>query len=401
MIYRSFHDKKLPLLGVGCMRLPLIPGGGPGMIDEPLVEKMVQRAMEEGANYFDTAYPYHDGQSENVLGRILSQYPRESFFLADKYPGHQITSHYDPAEIFEDQLKKCQVEYFDFYLFHNVFENSIHTYNDPKWGIIDYFVQQKKLGRIRHLGFSTHGSLAVMEEFLDRYGEHLDFCQIQLNYLDWTLQDAKEKVRLLNERKMPIWVMEPVRGGKLANLSSSQMELISSFRKDMSPAAWALRFLQNIPGVTVILSGMSNMEQLNENLETFRSEDPLSENEIQALFQVAESLKNSVPCTACQYCVKGCPKGLDIPTMLSIYNELQVVKSFNASMRLEFLPEEKKPTACISCGLCEKTCPQKIAIPQVLKKLSETLTQIPSWSKVCQERERIAKEAREKENQSK
>lgn len=399
MITRDFHEMSLPLLGFGCMRLPVKEGGKAADIDEELTEEMIRYAMEHGVNYFDTAYPYHDGQSENVLGRILEKYPRDSYYLADKYPGHQISTVYRPREIFEDQLKKCKTEYFDFYLLHNVFENSLPVYNDPKWGIMDYFIEQKKMGKIRHLGFSTHGSLEVMEEFIDRYGEHLDFCQIQLNYLDWTLQNAKAKVDLLNEKNIHIWVMEPVRGGKLAALPDSAKEKLAALRPDHSPAAWAFRFLQDIPGVTVVLSGMSDFRQVKENVETFREEKPLSEEEKNILFSVAEELKNSVPCTACGYCVKGCPMELDIPHLLSIYNELQVVRTFNTSMRVEFLPENKKPSACITCGRCAKICPQKIKIPETLEKLSQIMKEMPSWAKISKEREEIANRARKEKNQ--
>ena len=185
MIYRDFQGLKLSGLGFGAMRLPVLADGS---VNEHLTTEMVRYAMEHGVNYFDTAYPYHGGMSEVVLGRALSAYPRESYYLATKYPGHQLSDSYDPAAVFEEQLKKCGVEYFDFYLMHNVYENSIRTYTDPRWGIVDYFVEQKRLGRIRHLGFSCHGGLDILREFLDRYGDVMEFCQIQLNWLDWKLQ---------------------------------------------------------------------------------------------------------------------------------------------------------------------------------------------------------------------
>jgi predicted aldo/keto reductase-like oxidoreductase len=235
-----------------------------------------------------------------------------------------------------------------------------------------------------------------MEEFLDKWGEHMEFCQIQLNYLDWTLQNAAAKVELLRKRNIPIWVMEPVRGGRIANLSEQNKALLSPFRPEASPVEWAFRFLQDIDGVALVLSGMGSMEQLKQNIAVFEEEKPLSDEEKEALFKVAENLKNSVPCTGCGYCLKDCPMGLDIPTMLSVYNDLQVVKTFNTSMRLEFLPEEKKPSACIGCGLCSKNCPQKIKIPETLKKLCGILDEIPSWREVSLEREKLAKEAREK-----
>jgi len=399
MIRIDFNGASLPLLGFGCMRFPTLAGGTAADIDVPLTEKMIRYAMDHGVNYFDTAYPYHNGQSETVLGDILSRFPRESYYLADKFPGHQISKNYDPKEVFEHQLKKCKTEYFDFYLLHNVFENSLPVYTDPKWGIMDYFIEQKKLGRIRHLGFSSHGSIEVMEKFLDLYGEHLEFCQIQLNYLDWTLQKAKEKVEFLRERGVGIWVMEPVRGGKLANLSEGAKEKLTALRPDHSPAAWAFRFLQDIPGVKMILSGMSNFDQVKENIDTFEKKVPLSEEETKLLLDIAETLKNSVPCTACSYCVKGCPMGLDIPFLLSIDNDLQVVKTFNTSMRIEFLPDEKKPHNCIACGACSAICPQKIKIPETLQKLDEIMKGMPSWAKISKEREEIAIREREESKQ--
>lgn len=394
MITRDFQDKKLPFLGLGCMRLPLLPDGKNGDIDEAAVAEMVEVAMKAGVCYFDTAYPYHDGKSEVVMGKILSRYPRESFYLADKYPGHQIAEEYRPEEIFEDQLKKCGVEYFDFYLLHNVFEKSIETYNDPRWGIVEYFAEQKRLGRIRHLGFSTHGSLPVMREFLEKWGSYMEFCQIQYNYLDHTLQNAAAKVELLKEFHIPIWVMEPIRGGKLASLSEENAALLSSDGKKRNPVEEAFRFFHDIPEVAVILSGMSNMQQLQDNITYFEKLNPLSPEEKERLFAIAENLKNSIPCTGCGYCLKECPKGLDIPLMISVYNELKLWRSFNVSMRLEFLPEEKKPSACISCGKCTKLCPQKIAIPEELKKLNQTLQEMPSWVKISRERAEAAEKAK-------
>ena len=219
MIYRTFKDKQLSLLGFGTMRLPT---GSDGSIDEAQVREMTRYAVSHGVNYFDTAYPYHGGESERVIGRVLREYPRDSYCLATKYPGHQIINGgYDPAEIFEEQLKKCGVEYFDFYLLHNVYEKSMEVYLDPQRGILEYFKEQKRLGRIRHLGFSSHAEPPALKAFLDACGEDMEFCQIQLNYLDWTLQDAKGKYELLTQRGIPVWVMEPVRGGKLAKLSDA------------------------------------------------------------------------------------------------------------------------------------------------------------------------------------
>lgn len=388
MLYRKFQDKNLSLLSFGTMRLPL---NEDGTIDEAQTAKMVQYAFDNGINYFDTAYPYHGGQSENVIGRILKNYPRDSFYLADKYPGHQLVSKYDPAEVFEKQLKKCQVDYFDFYLLHNVYENSFPVYKDPQWGIIEYFKEQKRLGRIRHLGFSTHGSAAFLREFLDQYGDDMEFCQIQLNYLDWTLQDAKTKYELLAERNIPIIVMEPVRGGRLANLNPDEEARLQAIRPDASSASWCLRYLETLPGVTVILSGMSSFEQMVDNVETMKNADPLTGEEMDLLYDLAEGMKNSVPCTSCRYCTESCPMGLDIPMLIGVYNDVKFVPSFNVSMRVELLPESEQPVSCIGCGACSKMCPQHIDIPQVMKDMLETLAKVPSWKAICKEREEAAK----------
>ena len=214
MIYKEFQDLKLSALGMGAMRLPVLDGDD-SKIDEKAAEKMIDYAMEKGVNYYDTAWGYHGGQSELVVGRALKKYPRESFFLADKFPGYDLSNMGKVEEIFEKQLEKCGVEYFDFYLFHNVCEMNIDAYLDEKYGTYEYLTAQKKNGRIRHLGFSVHGSYDVMKRFLEAYGSAMEFCQVQLNYLDWDFQDAKAKVELLAEYGIPVWVMEPLRGGQL------------------------------------------------------------------------------------------------------------------------------------------------------------------------------------------
>ncbi len=388
MIYKDFQGEKLSMLGFGTMRLPL---NADGSIDEAQVQEMTDLAIASGVNYFDTAWPYHGGLSEIVIGKALKKHPRESYNLATKYPGHQIASTYDPAVIFEEQLKKCGVEYFDYYLLHNVAESSIGVFTDPKWGIIDYFREQKHLGRIRHLGFSSHGSVDMLRRFLDNEGLDMEFCQIQLNWLDWTLQDAKTKVELLNEHNIPVWVMEPVRGGRLCKLDERDEAVLHGLRPDDAIPAWGFKFLQDIPGVTMILSGMSNVQQMRENIETFSTPDPLTDAQREALLNIAEGMKSSVPCTGCRYCVDGCPMGLDIPLLLSVYNELRFFPVVNASMRLEFLPEDKKPTACLTCGACTQICPQKIDIPKVLKELSVKLETMPKWLDISREREEAAK----------
>ncbi len=380
MIFSDFQDKKLSLLGFGAMRLPMKDGE----IDQELVAEMVRYGMERGVNYFDTAYPYHSGMSERVMGKILNQYPRESYYLADKFPGHMILDSYDPKTLFEEQLRRCNVEYFDFYLLHNVYEESVDRYIDPKWGILEYLKEQKRNGRIRHLGFSTHGRLDMMEKFLEEYGEDMEFCQIQLNYLDWTLQDAKEKYELLSRYNIPVWVMEPVRGGKLAGFFDPRL---MERHPNWTTASWGFRFLQNLPNVKMILSGMSNMDHMTDNVATFAQRSPLSQEETELLFAIAEEMKTVIPCTGCKYCCDGCPVGLDIPAMMSICSDIRFAPVVNSVMMIQALPEDKKPSACIACGKCTKVCPQGIDIPGVMQELSKRLEAIPAWAEICRQRE--------------
>lgn len=393
MEYNLFCGEKVSRLGFGTMRFPML---AEHEIDVEQTKEMFKLAIEGGINYFDTAYPYLDGKSELVTTEALKDYPRESYFLADKYPGHQPAASYIPSEIFEEQLKKCQTEYFDFYLLHNVCEFSLATYIDPKWGIVDYFVEQKKLGRIKHLGFSCHGRVDMLREFLDKYGDAMEFCQIQLNYVDWTLQDAAAKYALLEEREIPVIVMEPIRGGKLAKLSDEAEGEMRKMRPNDSTAAWSFRWIKELENVKVVLSGMSNIEQMKDNIKTFSDDEKLTVDQSYFLIREAEKLKNAVPCTACGYCKAGCPKELDIPTLVNLYNDATLVKSLIVNMFWEQLPEEKKSSACIACGKCAKICPQKIDIPDVMKKLTELAPELPNWIKICKEREEAAKALKNK-----
>jgi len=360
---KEFKGLHLSMLGMGAMRLPVVSGDD-SKIDEAATAQMVAYAMEQGINYYDTAWGYHSGNSELVMGNVLGQYPREHYYLATKFPGYDLSLMDKVEEIFEKQLEKCGVEYFDFYLFHNVCEMNIDAYLDEKYGIFDYLMKQKENGRIRHLGFSAHGSYEVMKRFLDAYGEVMEFCQIQLNYVDWTLQEARAKVELLNEYQIPIWVMEPLRGGKLVRLAEEDSRKLAEYRPNEGIPAWAFRFLQSIPGVVVILSGMSDFAQLKENIDTFETDQPLDSQEMKELLTVAEGMLSGVlPCTACRYCVSHCPKELDIPQLLELYNEHSFTGGgFIAPMALSAIPEEKQPGACISCQSCETVCPQQIKI---------------------------------------
>lgn len=375
MIYREFQGEKLSALGMGAMRLPVVDGDD-ARIDEAAAAAMVDYAMAHGVNYYDTAWGYHNGNSELVMGRALARYPRENYFLADKFPGYDLSNMDKVESIFEKQLEKCGVEYFDFYLFHNVCEMNIDAYLDPKYGIFDYLTAQKKAGRIRHLGFSAHGSYAVMKRFLEAYGSEMEFCQIQLNYLDWKFQGAKEKVELLQEYNIPVWVMEPLRGGKLASLAPADEEKLQALRPQEGIPAWAFRFLQSIPAVTVTLSGMSNMEQMQANIRTYETEQPLDENEMQTLLGIADAMvgKIALPCTACHYCVSHCPQGLDIPNLLALYNEHCFTDGgFIAPMALSAVPEDKRPNSCIGCRSCEAVCPQQIRISEAMADFARKL----------------------------
>lgn len=356
MIYNDFHGCKLSALGLGCMRFPLV-GEKESDIDVVAVSNMVDHAIKNGINYFDTAYRYHAGASESVMGDILSKYPRESFYLATKFPGFEPELMQRVVEIFDDQLKKCKVDYFDFYLFHNVCEKNIDAYLTNEYGVYAHILKQKKDGKIRHLGFSTHGSIHTIKRFLEAYGSELEFCQIQLNYLDWTLQNAKAKVDLIRSYGLSVWVMEPVRGGKLANLASSDEELLHTLRPDESIPAWAFRFLQELDGIGMILSGMSNMEQLKDNIKTFSQRKLLTQQEKEVILKIADNMiqQDLVPCTACSYCVERCPNGLQIPELIKRYNE-------------NTAPCAPGPGNCIGCRNCETVCPQGIMISEIMEK---------------------------------
>ena len=368
MIYKQFQDLQLSALGMGCMRLP-VENGDDAKPDLPRVKEMVKAAMEGGVNYYDTAWGYHGGNSERVMGAALADYPRERFYLATKFPGYALSNMDKAEEIFEAQLKKLGVDYFDFYLFHNVCEMNIDAYLDPKYGVYEYLMRQKQNGRIRHLGFSAHAELPVMERFLEAYGRDMEFCQIQLNYIDYEFQNARGKLELLEEHNIPVWVMEPVRGGMLAALAPEHEARLKALCPAASTVSWAFRFLQALPQPVVTLSGMSSMAQLKENLALYNDPQPLDEAETAALLEIAAEMmrKGTVPCTACRYCTAYCPMELDIPALLRLYNEHAFSGGgFIAPMALRAVPEEKRPTACIGCRSCEAVCPQQIKISEAM-----------------------------------
>lgn len=376
MIYKDFRGLKLSALGMGCMRLPVVDGND-AVIDEAAAAEMVEYAVGRGVNYFDTAWGYHDGRSETVMGKLLAKYPREQFYLASKFPGYDLANMGRVEEIFERQLKKCGVDYFDFYLFHNVCEMNIDAYlDDERYGVFRYLLEQKEKGRIRHLGFSAHGSCGVMKRFLKAYGAHMEFCQIQLNWLDWAFQNAKAKMELLEEYHIPVWVMEPLRGGKLARLPEEAGARLQALRPGEGVPAWAFRFLQTLPGVVVTLSGMSELTQLKENIDTYETERPLTRREMDTLQEIAAEMVRGIalPCTACRYCVSHCPRGLDIPRLLELYNEHAVTGGgFIAPMALMAVLDDKRPGACIGCRRCEAVCPQQIRISEAMADFAAKL----------------------------
>ncbi len=375
MVYEKFQNIDISALGFGCMRFPTIDEDN-AKIDEEKSAALVDHAMKNGINYYDTAWGYHSGNSETVIGKLLSKYPRESYYLASKFPGYDLSTFEKKEEIFETQLKKCQVEYFDFYLFHNVCEKNIEQFLDPKYDVFGFLTRMKKEGKIKHLGFSAHGSIDTVTRFLDAYGDSMEFCQIQLNWLDYEFQNAKKKIEMLKERNIPIWVMEPVRGGRLVTLPDKHIERLKALDKDRSLPEWAFRFLQSIDGVVVTLSGMSNIEQLSENIATYSEKKPLTKEEFDTLIDIAKEMtsKDSVPCTSCKYCLPHCPQGLNIPWLLELYNEHNYSNGgFIANMALSAMTEDKKPSACVGCRSCEEVCPQRIKISEALAVFAEKL----------------------------
>lgn len=374
MIYNEFKGKQLSSLGMGCMRLPT--KGENNEIDVEATKEMVAYAMAKGINYYDTAWGYHGGCSETVMGEVLSEYKRDSFYLASKFPGYDLGNISRAQEIFETQLKKCRVEYFDFYLFHTVTESNIDQYLDPKNGLFDYLVEQKRNGRIKHLGFSTHGSIETIERFLKAYGHELEFCQIQLNWLDWLLQTAEAKVELLKKWNMPIWVMEPVRGGRLCNLEDKYRERLVAIEPQRSLPEWAFRFIQSIPEVKMTLSGMSNFDQLKENIDTFATNEPLSDDEFGLLLEIAREMMavGTYPCTSCRYCIDYCPQGINIPWIIEIYNgKIYSGREFTTPDAFKMLPAEKLPSGCLGCQACEAVCPQNIKVSEMMKDFASRL----------------------------
>ncbi|WNY23470.1 hypothetical protein MmiHf6_07770 [Methanimicrococcus hongohii] len=366
------NNEKISLLGFGTMRLPRA-SDETQEIDYKTGQEMVDYAIAHGVNYFDTAYMYHEGESEIFIGEALSKYPRESFYLADKMPPWRAETKADVERIFEEQLQKCKVDYFDFYLIHNL--NREHFEMAENLKIYDFLKQKQAEGKIRYIGFSFHDSPDFLETVADIDKYEWDFVQIQLNYLDWTIQDAKRQYEILNERKIPIIVMEPVRGGSLATLSKNARNILKNADPNASIASWAIRYAATFPNVLTVLSGMSDMEQVKDNVKTIENFSPLNEHDHEIIEKAVEEYQSSfkIPCTYCRYCME-CPSGVHIPKVFDKYNQYFVRGDTDKNRFLSeyaWIGEERQAHNCTGCGVCLPKCPQGIDIPKEMKKIAE------------------------------
>ncbi|WP_455720595.1 aldo/keto reductase [Agathobacter sp.] len=368
MEYKDFKDIKLSRLGMGNMRLPSTDAKNPNApIDHPEAIKIIRRAYDEGINYFDTAYIYNDGDSEKCLGEAMNVFPRDSYYIATKF---YIDATPDYEAVFEEQLKRLQTDRIDFYLLHCLTDANADKYLNS--GAIDYFLEQQKKGRISYFGFSSHAGVETLRRFASHHS--WDFAQIQLNYYDWNYASTKEEYQILEERNIPIMVMEPVRGGRLAELTPQAEKLLKEAHPDWSIAAWALKFVKSLPQVQVILSGMSTMGQLEDNLATFSDNESVNEKDTEILMKACDMFKNQiqVPCTSCRYCCSGCPMEINIPDYLKLYNSYKVDGQWALSGASE-IESKGKPADCIGCGACTGHCPQNINTPEIMTELAGLL----------------------------
>ena len=365
---RRYKDTSLtlPMLGFGMMRLPTLGPGNPE-IDYATVEKQIARALEAGVNYFDTAYFYHGGRSEKCAGDLLTKFPRDSYYLTSKMPVRALRKEADVERIWNEQLKKCKTEYFDFYLVHNL--NAARWKDTIRFKVYEYLLEQKKKGRIHKLGFSFHDKPEVLETIAKAHP--WDFAQIQLNYLDWEFYRSREQYEILQKYNIPVIIMEPLKGGALAKLNPEAVEVLKQANPNVSAASWAFRYVGSLPNVICILSGMTLTEHLEDNIKTFTDFKPLSREEYAVVAKALDVFrkKSTVPCTDCKYCMP-CPAGVNIPRNFNIYNNFKITgvpHRFN--MEYNSLPEDQRASECVNCGACLKKCPQKINIPAELKKV--------------------------------
>lgn len=365
MLKREYKNTGLSIsvLGLGCMRLPKISPDKED-IDYTKAQEIVDYAFAHGINYFDTAHMYHGGKSEEFVGHALKKYDRGSYYVATKMPVWMADTPADVERIFNQQLKYLQTDYIDFYLVHAYNKDSYKKCKE--YNVYEFLKKKKEEGVIRHLGFSFHDEPTLLEQICNEY--EWDFAQLQLNYLDWGMQDAKQQYEILERHNLPCVVMEPVRGGTLANPCDAANELFKAARPDKSVASWAIRYAATLPNVMTVLSGMSNMEQIIDNVATMTNFEPLTEKDYAVIDKAVEAYKtkDTVPCTGCRYCMD-CPSGVDIPKMFKLYNQYAVDKDKEAFQNAyNATAPSERVDCCIECGICAQHCPQAISIPEKL-----------------------------------
>ncbi len=362
----KFKNVEVSRLGLGNMRLPCKTSDkreSNPLIDYGKAQQIVDMAYQNGVNYFDTAYMYHCGESEKFIGQALRKYPRESYFLADKLPIWMCKTPSDMERIFNEQLERTSIDSFDFYLLHSLDKRSFEK--SEKFGAYDFILEKQKQGLIKNIGFSFHGTVDDLKEIV--VAHHWDFAQIQMNYLDWKNQDAKTQYQILTDAGIPVIVMEPVRGGKLADLPQNAENVLKKNAPESSIASWAIKFVASFENVIAILSGMNSLEQMEDNLNSLTDFVPFTEDEFKICEEAAFLINKNdvVPCTGCDYCAD-CPQNVMISTVFDIYNKFKTGEFTEFQAHDEYKSVEVNHTKCVNCGKCKQHCPQNIDIPNVL-----------------------------------
>lgn len=367
-------------LGLGMMRLPLLDENDFKSIDYEQVNKMVDSYMESGFNFFDTAYVYHEGVGEESFRKsVVERYPRDSFMLSTKLPLFVITKESQLEPLFVEQLKNCGVDYFDYYLLHNV-----SGYTETAWKNVDLysFIQRKKEeGYIKHIGLSTHGDAEFLEGILVEHPE-IEFVLLQINYIDWEDEaiESKKCWEVARKYNKEIMIMEPYKGGFLADVPKEAKIIMKDYNPDKSVISWAMRFVANLEDIKVIFTGASNLEQLENNISEIKNADPLNDEELEILKEVSEIINSNitVDCTKCRYCIDACPEEIDIAKIFDLYNKDKLLgnegwsQAGNAYLNYSKLPDVGIASDCVECEMCVEECPQQIDIPEVLKDVAKT-----------------------------